>query len=728
MLNKKAGENSFAEVELLFDKVSQLASQQRLRYLQDNASSIVVMDEVLELLTAHDDLGGFLTEPLQIDDSFSSACPDLTGRRIGVWQVDHLVGQGGMGRVYLAHRADGEYEQSVAFKVVEFKSFDNESFFKERQILADLDHPNIVSLFDAGTLEEGFPYLVMEYIDGVPLDKYIQQNPTLSTHQLIILFLNLCGIVQSAHGHGIIHCDLKPTNILVTKDGVLKLLDFGIAQSLLRVETDKDNKNKQLFSLTPEYSSVNRHQQKYPTVRDDIFSLGIIFAQLLTNKAPYTQISSTYAQPDVQRISVDIKDNDLRCIFLSAVANNKKKIWHYLSLQALIDDFGRYLDTFPVKAAGNSFSYRAKKNLQRNWLKWLSAGIISLLVITVSMSSWKTQKAEQKSQFIHKMSQNLLNKLDKSLEQLPHTTPTRKLLIASVVSQLEFFQTEVPDDIEMNKMLADTYRKLGVVTGSPFVLSLGEVKPSQQLYNKALLIYQNMLKNDKENLDIHNNISMVKREIAKLYAYNNDTKNMQRVYIEMQTEMEEAYKNQPLSKQHALAITYLVGAHGEMHLGNLANSQSLLHKAKSILQALAPSEHTIKYKIETRFIEEEIANILLLKKQYEPAKLIYRQLLEPPLTDEHWRIKRANARINMALACISFQYKERDQGIKHFSQAYSAYKELSDTYPAVPSLKNIVQGYAAFNKNMNNKAETEVLSKMMLCHQPKTFMMPLNGG
>ena len=730
MSDKKTDLNSFAEVELLFDEVTQLVPQKRLCYLQDKASSIAIMDEVLELLEAHDDLGGFLTEPLQIDDSFSSSsvCPDLTGRCIGVWQVDYLVGQGGMGRVYLAHRADGEYEQNVAFKVVEFKSFDNESFLKERQILADLDHPNIVSLFDAGTLEEGFPYLVMEYIDGVPLDKYIQQTPNMSLHQLIILFLNLCRVVQSAHGHGIIHCDLKPTNILVTKEGVFKLLDFGIAQSLLVLKADKDNKNKKLFSFTPEYSSVNRHKQKYPSVQDDIFSLGIILAQLLTAKPPYTQVISEYAQPDIKRISANIKDNELRQIFLSAVGSNKNKAQHYLSLQALIDDLGRYLDNFPVKAVSTSFTYRAKKNLQRNWIQWLSVVIISLLVVAASVSSWKTQKAEQKSQFIREMSQNLLNNLDDSLEQLPHTTPTRKLLIESVVIQLEFFQEEAPDDVEMSKMLANTYRKLGVVTGSPFVLSLGEVESSQKFYNKALLIYQNILNTDNTNLDVHNNISAIKREIAKLYAYKNDTKNMQLTYIEMRKEMEEAYKDEPLSKQHALAITYIVGAHGEMHLGNLSDSQRLLDKAALILQALAPSEHTVKYEIETRFITEENANILLLEKKYASAELIYRQLLQRTPKHNHWRIERANARVNMALACISFQNEAREQGIKHFSQAYGSYQQLSNKYPAVTSLKNIVQRYGAFNKNISNEMDTKTLSKMMQCHNAKSFMMPLNGG
>ncbi len=640
--------------------------------------------------------------------------------------MDYLIGQGGMGRVYLAHRADGEYEQSVAFKVVEFKSFDNESFFKERQILADLDHPNIVSLFDAGTLEEGFPYLVMEHIDGLPLDQYVKKNSNKSINQLIILFLSLCHIVQSAHGHGIIHCDLKPSNILVTKDGVLKLLDFGIAQSLLAVKS-ADN-HKKSFSFTPEYSSVNRHQQKYPCVQDDIFSLGVIFAQLLTGKAPYTHVILEYSQPDIKKISADIDDNELRQIFLSAVDSNKKKGRPYLSLQTLIDDLGRYLDKLPVKAVGDSFAYHARKNLQRNWLQWLSVLIISMLVIAASVSSWQTQKAEQKSHFIREMSQNLLNNLDDLLEQLPHTTATRKVLIESAVHQLEFFRAKTPDDIEMSKMLADTYRKLGVVTGSPFVLSLGEFDEALETYNKALLIYRHILDKGNNDLDIYNKRDAIKREIAKLYAYKNDTKNMQRLYTEMRIEMEQVYKNQPLSKQHALAITYIVGAHGEMHLGNLDESQSLLDKAKLILQALEISEKTVKYEIETRFILEETANILLLKKHYKPAELIYQQLLKKTPNHRHWRIERANARVNMALACIYLQQKERESALRYFDTAYKSYKGLSEKYPAVASLKHTAQRYAKMNDNIANKTDITALSKIMQCHQPQSFMMPLNGG
>ena len=726
MSNELHKQDDFKEVERLFDIISQLPRQERFDYLKLHASSTAIIEEVSSLLNAYDDLGGFLTEPLQIDEVVNIVCPDLTGRRIGVWKVDHLIGQGGMGRVYLAHRADGEYQQSVAFKVVEYQRFDNEAFLKERQILADLDHPNIVSLFDAGTLEEGFPYLVMEYVDGLPLDQYILQNKEISTTQLIILFIRLCKIVQSAHGHGIIHCDLKPSNILVTNEGVLKLLDFGIAQSLISLESDKKNKTKKLFSLTPEYSSENRHQQKFPKIQDDIFSLGIIFSQLLTRIPPYTKKISQYAQPDIQRIAKNITDIELKQIFLSSV--NSGKHYNYNHLQELIDDLGCYLDNLPTKAMGDSFYYKTKKNLQRNWIVWGAASLVSIFLVVAGISTWKTQKSEQKIQLIREMSSGLINYVNDSLEKIPQTTHARKLLIGSAVRQLESFSQQMPDDIEMKILLADNYKKLGVVTGSPFVLSLGDTKSSKDLYDKALAVYKEILPLADDPLVIHKKINDTKREIGKLYAFQNDKKKVQAILIEMRNDMEKAYKDSPLSKQHPLAVTYIAEAHVEMHWNHLDYSQSLLDKAKKILQALDKKEQTHRYWIETRFVEEESANILLLKNKYDAAEVIYQNLLRTEPKIGHWRIDRANARINMAMACINLKRHKQELALEYFSQAFHLYKNLSERYPAVNSLKKALQKYSKFNQLIINSTDSRKLFKQLQCDRPQSFMMPLTDG
>jgi serine/threonine protein kinase len=712
------------KIEQLFETALPLPKKERTAYLKSKTESKKIISEVLELLQAHDELGSFLTEPLSIENDFIPVCPDLSGRLVNVWQIDHLIGQGGMGRVYLAQRADGEYQQTVAFKVVEYKAFDNSSFLRERQILADLDHPNIVSLLDAGTLEEGFPYLIMEYIDGLPIDQWVKQHKEFTQNELIILFIKLCKIVQSAHDHGIIHCDLKPSNIYVSNDGALKLLDFGIAQ-LLHDANAQNSDKKQSFSFTPEYSSPNRHQQKYPTVQDDIFSLGIIFAQLITGQVPLMQHNNEYSQPDIEAIAEQLNNTELQAIFLAAVGS-KAAAKQYRTLAELIDDLGYYLDNLPVKALADNFFYSSKKNLQRNWIQWLSAILILALIMVGGVSYWQSKKAEQESRFVREMAETLLNNMDDSLKQLPKTTPTRQLLIKSAVDQLESLQQYYPDNIHINKMLAKTYWRLGVVVGSPFVLSMGKVKEARLYQDKALNLYLKILPLRSDVLLAYNDISRVKREIAKLYAANNDTEKMRSLYAEMLQEMEQVYKNQPIEKKHALAVVYIVGAHGEMHLDNIDYARQLLNQAEKILQALDVSEHTKAYEIETRFIEEERANILLLRNKYSAAESIYRKLLDKKPQHKQWRIVRSLIRINTALGCVNLHKQRKQSALQYFRQARVISMKLSSKYPAVESLKLALQRYKVLDKLaiIDNKE----LARVMYCNTPRKFMMPLDGS
>ncbi|MCK5811182.1 MAG: hypothetical protein KAH00_08825, partial [Cocleimonas sp.] len=309
-----------------------------------------------------------------------------------------------------------------------------------------------------------------------------------------------------------------------------------------------------------------------------------------------------------------------------------------------------------------------------------------------------------------------------SLEQLSGMTQTRKKLMMAMVEQLEELvkKEDSANSIQFTKMLADTYNRLGVVTGSPFVLSVGKITESRPYQDKALALYQKILPKRRDGLKAHNDISRVKREIAKLYAAEKDTKNMRRLYAETLQEMEWVYKDQPLDKQHALAVVYIVGAHGEMHLGNLAYSQQLLNQANTILQALDEREHTVNYEIETRFIKEERANILFLKKETSAAEVIYKGLLAQKLKHKHWRLVRSHVRVNTALGCIHLEKQQQQSALQYFKQARKFATELSNKYPAVTSLKDALQRYEALDK-----ASYDELTHIMFCRQPSKFMMPL---
>ena len=230
---------------------------------------------------------GFMKSPaVDLLEPVTAAARSRLGSRFGVYQILEEIGHGGMGEVYRACRVDGQYEKEVAIKMVR-GGFDSSSllhrFRQERQILASLDHPNIARLLDGGTTEDGVPYLVMELVVGKPIDEYCDEHD-LGVNERLQLFSQVCAAVQYAHQRLVIHRDLKPGNILVTEDGIPKLLDFGIAKLL----GDSTSSEPTLVgALTPEYASPEQVRCEPITTATDVYSLGVVLYRLLTGRSPY---------------------------------------------------------------------------------------------------------------------------------------------------------------------------------------------------------------------------------------------------------------------------------------------------------------------------------------------------------------------------------------------------------------------------------------------------------
>src|SRR6476469_9551481 len=283
----------WTRVKNLFDAAVDLAPDERAALLAAECDGDDALRLEVESLLESDRLTGeFIEEPIVgIPSDLFPETPEesLVGRQFGAYQIIREIGRGGLGTVYLAARADDEYRKEVALKIVR-RGLDTDDilrrFRNERQILAQLDHPNIARLTDGGTTDEGLPYFVMDYVKGEPLAAYCEAHG-LSTTERLDLFRKVCSAVTYAHQNLVIHRDLKPSNILVTSEGEPKLLDFGIAKLLGADEEPLAQTMAGQRFMTPEYASPEQVRGDKITTASDVYSLGVLLYELLTGRRPY---------------------------------------------------------------------------------------------------------------------------------------------------------------------------------------------------------------------------------------------------------------------------------------------------------------------------------------------------------------------------------------------------------------------------------------------------------
>lgn len=308
------------------------------------------------------------------------------GERVGPYRILSPIGRGGMGVVYRAERDDGKFGQRVAIKVLSAGL--NSPTFAERlqqeyRILARLEHPNIARLFDAGTSADGLPYFVMEYVEGIPIDRFCEER-ALAVNERLRLFLRVCDAVQLAHEKLIVHRDLKPDNILVTGQGTPKLLDFGIAKVL--TETPAGNEAT-LIAMTPEYASPEQIRGEPIGTATDVYSLGSVLYKLLTGVAPHQLRGKSPAESvrviceqeppkpsHLNRALGEDEDNILR------MALSKEPAGRYRSVEQFAADIERHLENRPVLARPAGAAYRVRKYIRRHRLgAGVAAGAVALL-------------------------------------------------------------------------------------------------------------------------------------------------------------------------------------------------------------------------------------------------------------------------------------------------------------------------------------------------------------
>ncbi|MEM7051316.1 MAG: serine/threonine-protein kinase [Acidobacteriota bacterium] len=327
---------------------------------------------------------------------------------VGQYRLLEPIGRGGMGVVYLAERSDGQYDQRVALKVIK-RGMDTDfllaRFRRERQILAQLDHPGIAKLLDGGATADGRPYLVMEYIEGVPIDVFVSSR-NLGLEARLELFLEVCDAVRSSHRQLVIHRDLKPSNILVTGDGQPKLLDFGTAKLLEDVSSTQTA--HELRFLTPGYASPEQIQGGPITTAADIFGLGVLLYELLTDLSPFPAEGKSYQEvstmvcerqpPRPSQVAPEERRKrlrgDLDAIVLCAL--RKEPEARFESVAALVDDLERFRAARPVRARSGTWRYRSGRFLRRNRLAVGAAVVVALLALTFLGALFTEQRKTQR--------------------------------------------------------------------------------------------------------------------------------------------------------------------------------------------------------------------------------------------------------------------------------------------------------------------------------------------
>ena len=430
------------------------------------------------------------------------------GERIGPYEILSELGRGGMGQVFLARRADDEFRKRVAIKLVPpgpARAFALARFRSERQISATLEHPHIARLLDGGTTSAGEPYIVMEYVEGRPLVAYAEEH-RLSTEERLRLFRQVCEAVQYAHRNLVVHRDIKPSNILVTAEGVPKLLDFGIAKLLDPEETASGAETGTLVRImTPDYASPEQVRGERVSTASDVYSLGVVLYELLSGKKPYrietgdpAELVRRVCEQDPEKPSQHAPrlSGDLDAIVLKAM--RKEPELRYPSADALSADIGRYLDGRAVEARRGSAAYRLRKFARRNRVAVAAAALllaalgggVGMTLVEAHRARLAEGRAERRFGDVRRLAHSFLFEFNDAIRDLPGSTPARALLVRRGLEYLDGLAREAGGDRGLRRELAEAYQKVGDVQGNPYHANLGDIAGAIASYDKAIMLLE----------------------------------------------------------------------------------------------------------------------------------------------------------------------------------------------------------------------------------------------
>ncbi len=574
----------------------------------------------------------------------------LSGQEVGPYRIIRELGHGGMGAVYLAERIDGKFSQRVALKLLKREmntSALRRRFQQEREILASLEHPNIARLLDTGTTADKVPFLAMEYVEGLPIDDYCNKHQA-DLNERLDLFRKVCATVDFAHRNLVVHRDLKPSNILITEDGIPKLLDFGISK-ILSADIENTATVTKLGVMTPSYASPEQLRNESVTTATDVYSLGVILYELLSGHRPFESKESNlkdifqavidvdpplpssmvatfskttgdplgakadvrpdesarelnqtmpdelrHTSPQTISIKPQYLRGDLDNIVLKALKKDPER--RYSSPENFSDDIKRHMDGQPVTARPDTFSYRAEKFIKRNSFTVLAAAVICVTIFGgVIATLWQARvasaeraRAEKRFNDVRQLANSNIFEVYPEIENIEGSLKAREIILSNALRYLDSLYSEVESDPELQSELATAYEKIGDVQGAMNNSSLGNIQAGLDSYEKASRLRESVLAAAPADIEAKEKLANNRYVIARTLWNNSQTDEASEAFERALLLRRELVDASPQSVTAKNRLAVLLIDYGAIPLFNFQTSKALAlyNEAATIIQQL----------------------------------------------------------------------------------------------------------------------------------------------
>jgi len=723
------------------DKLLDVRGEEQSRLLdKECAGDTVLLADVKAMLSRIDDAEQHSTDPTidrdPLDLLRTSARRFQVGDTIDKFQLLEQIGSGGMGAVFRATRADASSEQQVAIKVLHAQILTPElrlRFDIERDILARLRHPFIAGLIEGGTTANGTPYLAMELVDGVSIDGFCDENQ-LTINERIDLIANVANALQHAHQNLIVHRDIKPSNVLVTPDGIPKLVDFGIAKLVDSEQGSRPSHGATTYfgrqALTPDFASPEQLLEGKVSTASDTYSLGILATLLLTGRKPYDvdfsspravvaafDLTKTWrasgllsqirnkaeleAIAAARRISpARIKkrfQGDLDTVLAKATHTEVER--RYPTAEAFAKDLKNHRRGLPVNARTDSLTYRTWSLIRMNRLAFSVVGA-TLVALSVGLAAalWQARIANERFSDLHQFARVVLEDIYDSVVELPGSTPTRQLIAKEAQHYLDRL---AQDDISDDELLADlslAYRRIADVQGRPSSANLGETAKSLENYNKAQQIAEQI---DNETTSMTRARAQIYRRKGELLAWQGNVEEAIAVLQDSRAMLQELFDLAPTEKARvdlAYNIINLGDRAGHPSYQNIGDTKLATKLYEEAIQLLDPAAAVSKDRELLRSYSVALErggtmalgseNLASAASYFERSRDIRQQLAKDH--PEHMNIQRDAGIAIEQIAKVQLRQNDTAGAIVNFKAALDVYLSLSRIDPGDASAKRTV--------------------------------------